>query len=714
MTAKKIRRPVVPLKKAASTKSPILKATVVKSSAKPIVKPRATRPPISKVVKDLGSSAEKGKPNAHVREFKFPVDKRVPFDPKKIDPEVFRRSANAPDHIEYSVEPAEGDNVFFHPTPGLTSKEKPMGLLAIRVDIFNKGTEIIELEKLVLECKEGNSIIKKDVYLFDGKIIIDPGADKYWQNSRNYGDEGEVVSLVFPFPNKVKVSLYFKNYKDPLSVTKNLIPYPHALPLPFDKADFGEGEYISGASTHSTSGGQVFANDLGVVAYNGEKWSNLLPNKDDSENEHFRLYGKPVRAMADGTVLHFENDMPNNPKPGNSQAEQKILGKGFPYWYFGNYFSIRHGDVVALYAHFQKGSLNSSLMEKGAIVKKGDELGKAGNSGNSGGPHLHIHLTAYGPPSNGAYRSLLFNEGYVIGKEYYKTPKSNVNWSKLRNQGIPGVGGQGCLVAFEHPYCEYPTTWGEVARYGIDEAHYQTEFDKIWTCGYYPVWINGFDVNGKTYFNAIFRASKNVTWVARHNLDGTKYQAEFDKWGKAGYRLININSYLLKGKLRYAAVWKKDNSVNWMAYHGQTLAWHETNFEKHFKAGWIPVNVSCTHVGSKTYVAALWEKKNTGGFYLRTDIDLKAFNDAFNDYTNDKKFKLVYIDASTKAGKPRLTGIWYKNAPDSNSWYELHQFSSSQFQAEYTKALKNGFLTRCIVGYEDGRKTKYGAIWSKK
>src|SRR5690606_24364236 len=128
----------------------------------------------------------------------------------------------------------------------------------------------------------------------------------------------------------------------------------------------------------------------------------------------------------------------------------------------------------------------------------------------------------------------------------------------------------------------------EVAKHGVSNANYQAEFDKIWTCGYYPVWVDGFDVNGKTYFNAIFRPSKNVAWVARHNMDGKKYQTEFDKWVKAGYRLININSYLLSGKLRYAAVWKKDSSVKWMAYHRQPLSWHEANFEKHHKAGWVP------------------------------------------------------------------------------------------------------------------------------
>ena len=710
---------MVPLIKKATTKSGILKEPIVKSTAKALVKPRASLPSISKIEKTSDSSLPKARPNVGVKEFKFPVEKSNPFDTKLIDSEVFVRGANSPSHMEFSVEPAEGDNVFFHPTPGFTSEEKPMGLVAVRVDLYNKGAEMVVLEKLVLECIRGNSTIVKQQFTPATELKIEAGKWSYWQNSRDYDKNGEVISLEPPFANKLKLSLYFRDFSSPLTVTKNLIPYPHALALPFDKADFADEEYVTGASLHSSSGGQIFGYDLGVNAYYNKTWSHLLPNTDGSQNEHFRIYGKPVRAMADGIVLHSENNMPNNPRPDKEKGDKEIRDKlleGFDYSVAGNHFYIRHGSVVALYAHFQKGSLTTSLMKKGTVVKKGTVLGKSGNSGNSSHPHLHLHLKVYkndDAPDKGFYRSLLFNSGYVIGTDHYRTPRSNVHWSKLQNQGIPGVEGKNCFVAMEHPYCEYKKNGVEIGRHGISEADYQTEFDKIWTCGYYPVWVNGFDVNGKTYFNAVFRPSKNIDWVARHHMDGKKYQTEFDTWVKAGYRLININSYLLNGKLKYAAVWKKDNSVQWMAYHGQSLSWHEANFEKNLKAGWVPTNVSCVNMGSKTYVTALWEKKNTGGFYLRPDMDLQAFKDAFKDYTDTKKFKLVYLDAYVKGGKPRLSGIWYKNAPDYNSWWEKHHLSSSQYQREYTNMFSKGYLTRCVVGYEEGRNAKYEGIWSK-
>jgi len=718
MTAKKIIRVGASKKKTPLTNVATSKKRMVKSTPKTTVK-TPVRPTIAKRGKVSASTIKKVGTVAQVRHFKFAEEKPLRFDPKKVNAEVFKRGANAPKNIEFAMEPTEGGVVLFHPTPGFTSKEKQLAQLSIWVKIYNKGTETVDLDEVILEYKKGNTTVKKEVYLPTDKLVIEPAHSANWQNSREYHENGDVVFLEAPFPTSVKLSFKFKNYSGALSVTKSLKPYEHALALPFSKNDFGDEEYISGYSMHG-GGSQVFAYDLVVDAYEDKAWRGVLPGKDGSKNEDHRIWGKPIRAMADGTVLHFENNIPNNWKPDGSEAGMKKqkdeLWGSFDYGGSGNHFYIRHGNVVALYAHMQKGSLTSGLLKKGATVKKGAILGKAGNAGNSTGPHLHIHIKAYkndSEPDSGAFRPLLFNTGYAIGKDNYKTPKSNINWSKLNTQGIPGQKSKACFVAMEHPYCEYPTNWGEVAKHGVSHANYQTEFDKIWTCGYYPVWVDGFDVNGKTYFNVIFRPSKKVAWVARHDMDGKKYQAEFDKWNEEGYRLININSYLLKGKLRYAAVWKKDNSVKWMAYHGQPLAWHEANFEKHHKAGWVPVNVSCVFVGSKTYVAALWEKKSTGGFYLRPEMDLQAFKNYFKDYSEKKKFKLVYLDAYVKGGKPQLSGIWYKNAPDYNTWWEKHHLSSTQYQTEYTNMLSKGYLTRCVVGYEADNKATYEGIWSK-
>jgi murein DD-endopeptidase MepM/ murein hydrolase activator NlpD len=47
------------------------------------------------------------------------------------------------------------------------------------------------------------------------------------------------------------------------------------------------------------------------------------------------------------------------------------------------------GGAYALYAHMQPGSVRVS---SGDRVRRGDQIGNVGNSGNSQAPHLHFHV----------------------------------------------------------------------------------------------------------------------------------------------------------------------------------------------------------------------------------------------------------------------------------------------------------------------------------
>lgn len=640
---------------------------------------------------------------------------------------ILNLSASSP-KVAISFEPIAGNDIFIHPTAGFTSQKPLQCQISVRAYIHNQESIMIDLDKVVFEYKIGSQVLKKTIFLPSENLEIEPDKVESWQNSREYHENGDVIFLEAPFPTSLKMSFTFKGFPTAVSYTKNLKPYPKSFAFPFDSSDFGKDEYVEGYSMHG-GGAQVFAYDLNSIKYEDNQWTYLVKGKSGNENSHSLIWGKPVRAMADGVVMHFENNIPNNWRPfpgGKSKKFYDDLGKkqkdeiwgSFKFGGSGNHLYIRHGDVVALYAHMIIGSVTEEFLKVGAVVKKGQVLGKAGNSGSSSGPHLHVHIKTYDKadnPESGDFRPLLFNTGFVIGKEEYPTPNSNINWSKLKGLGIPGQLSKFCLIhpSPSHPYCEYPTNWGEVCKFGVPLESYQQEFDKIWPCGYYPIWVDGYEVNGKTYFNVIFRQTGELSWVARHHMTGTTYQKEFDKFTGEGYRLVHVNSYLSGGAIRYAAIWTNSKGPGSTAYHRKSLKWHEDNFQTHIQKGLVPVNVSCVKSGNTTYVTALWEKVNTGGFYLKPVMTLQGFKDSFDQYTNKEKFKLVYLDAYLSGNQPLLSGIWYKNAPNYSIWHEKFNLSGPQFQNEYSHFLDNGYLTRVIAGYEQNNQAHFEGIWSK-
>src|SRR5262245_612890 len=660
-----------------------------------------------------------------IREYHQQELREVKLKPEKIQFDKIEPMINIP-NVSISLEPKDGDYLLYHPTPGFTFFEAPKAQLSMLAFMHNKESENVDLDKVMIEYKKGNSSQVKTSTLPADRQIVEPGYVRLWQNGRDYHQAGDVVYLESPLPSEVRVKFYFKNFGNPVTVVKKLKAFSAGFALPFKASDLKKDEYWSSYSMHG-GGGQVFAYDLGVEGYANGGWNGNLPGANGSQHDDARVWGKPIYAMADGVVMHSLNECPNNPGPiiasTKEEADQKAKEQMDKYWGkykfggAGNHFYIRHGAYVALYAHMQKGSLNSKLLAKGSAVKKGDLLGYAGNSGSSSGPHLHVHLYTYkndDEPEGGYYRPLLFNNGYVIGKQNYAKPITNVNWSRLDNEGIPGLVGKASFIwpSEKHLYCSYPTNGGEIAKHGVPEASFQAEFDKIWTCGYYPVWMDGYDVNGDVFFNLIFRPSAGVNWVARHNMDGDTYQSEFNKWTAAGYKLLFVDSYLKGSKVLYAAVWKKDARTI-MAYHGIPLSVHEANFKNNAQAGWVPVNVSPVSVGGQIYVTALWEKKNTGGFYLRPAMTLQQYKDAFKQYTDKEGFRLTYINGYVRNGEPMLSAIWQRNAPNYSSWWAKHYLTAGGYQNEFNTYTSQGYSTRCVTGYESGNGHRFEGVWAK-
>jgi len=122
---------------------------------------------------------------------------------------------------------------------------------------------------------------------------------------------------------------------------------------------------------------------------------------DPADVHNYTSYGTDVLAVADGTVVETLNTLDDQSPPHAPDPKTITLAN-----VDGNHVVLDLGNSFrAFYAHMQKGSIT---VQPGARVKRGQVLGKLGNTGNSSAPHLHFHVMD-GP-------SVLGSEGvpYVI------------------------------------------------------------------------------------------------------------------------------------------------------------------------------------------------------------------------------------------------------------------------------------------------------------
>jgi murein DD-endopeptidase MepM/ murein hydrolase activator NlpD len=118
--------------------------------------------------------------------------------------------------------------------------------------------------------------------------------------------------------------------------------------------------------------------------------------------DDYRIFGAPVRAAANGTVVTVKDDEPDNvamlKRAGESDAayldrlmsaQMTLLAKGIEAAQ-GNYVAMDHGNgEFSIYAHLKQGSIR---VKRGDRVVAGTTLAKVGSSGNSTEPHLHFQM----------------------------------------------------------------------------------------------------------------------------------------------------------------------------------------------------------------------------------------------------------------------------------------------------------------------------------
>jgi hypothetical protein len=105
---------------------------------------------------------------------------------------------------------------------------------------------------------------------------------------------------------------------------------------------------------------------------------------DGTRPEQYFAFGAELLAVADGTVVHVRDGMPEE-APNQAPVAVKTTED-----YAGNTVVLEIAPgVYAPYAHLQPGTVRVKVGDR---VKTGQVLGLLGNSGNSTAPHLHFGL----------------------------------------------------------------------------------------------------------------------------------------------------------------------------------------------------------------------------------------------------------------------------------------------------------------------------------
>ena len=357
----------------------------------------------------------------------------------------------SPLSVAVTYEPSQSGVVQFLKCAPEVAGENETGHINLFLKIKNTGAAFVKINKIEISVAGSATAAKAFTYGPNKELNLDPGQQINWVQPDDY---------VFDFPANMSLSLKFSaigpNQPQVTTVTAPLAP--HASPTPdgsyrfwAELRDLRPGEFwqVHGFGHGQSNPAQLFAYDVGVGVESGTSHNNSLPNTQNTKNEDYRIWGKPIYSVADGTVTHFRNDFPTNDVPGQVDPEIEKFWKsvndgGLGKDGNGNFFTITNttGEETVLYAHMQIGSLNPKLTSIGAAVKKGDFLGLAGNSGASSNPHMHIHSNRANSNAKSwvdAPRPMPFRHAHAVAWSSLGSDASSAPWVKLNGRGVPTV-----------------------------------------------------------------------------------------------------------------------------------------------------------------------------------------------------------------------------------------------------------------------------------
>ena len=226
----------------------------------------------------------------------------------------------------------------------------------------------------------------------EGGLLV-PGGTVTWCNGSYTDEQGEKrynqVYLDSPAPRRIAINVHCSGFTRPHTQVFDLMPWrPDAeqcFLMPFSVDDLGDDEYIDASARHWFNGGarglQAYGHDMKILARVDGEWTSKR-NGTATQNSDIRVFGRKVRAMADGIVIKVVDGHPDNDY--GTQREDALA----------NYVRIRHGTLEVKYSHLKA---NSIVVSDGEAVVAGQKIGEAGNSGDtSGTPHLHLESRTTG------------------------------------------------------------------------------------------------------------------------------------------------------------------------------------------------------------------------------------------------------------------------------------------------------------------------------
>jgi hypothetical protein len=545
-----------------------------------------------------------------------------------------------------------------------------------------------------------------------------------------------LTTFAYPLPSTVRFTLTMNSGSTPITIVKtypvadSTAPAPVGFLFPLRQSNLPVGAQFDQGYHDDFNSHNRYALDIGASRYDSAlarrtpyKANTSTTTYDHAKADSWLMWGQPIYAMSDGTVISCVRGNPDNQPyivdghevlPHPTQVD-KPAG--------GNYVWIKSGNETQVYAHMQQYSISSSLCnftdglehKVNVPIKAGQRIGLIGNSGNTSNPHEHIESIRgtsmiYGG-SNAEFgfgadsRPMRFTN-LKVQPYVYSAAASSSAWNPLSTgKVIPSsslISPSECGV----DPSAYATK-AEVVQTGTTDACWSQVYNGMVIAGFRPVHVDVRPNGTGTSTTTVWRKADGTPWVFFSGLDAAGLQAKANQYGgTTGYRYLQLESYTVNNAARYAAIFVKQAGVAQHAKAAMSQSTFTSTFNSETSAGYRMVDYSVAVVSGVKQFSGLWLKANVPSYVVK-DVTVAGFNSEFTAENNAGR-KLMSLNGFQIGSTPWLATVWWGNT--GSGWTANTEQTAAQIGSLETSNLSAARWARSVTEYTQPA-VRFGATW---
>ncbi len=246
------------------------------------------------------------------------------------------------------------------------------------------------------------------------------------------------------------------------------------------------------------------------------------------------------------------------------------------------------------------------------------------------------------------------------------------HFTKLKNKGYrivdaDAVGGR------------YSSVWHKSDGRGwykyrdMKSSTYHKRWTNLKNRGYRPIDVDAYYKGNALRYSGIWiKNTENYKWASFRNLTDAQFKDRFKEYRKKGYMPIDVEGYVVGGKLRYAIIWVENrDKLQWAERRNMSASSYKKKWTEYKAKGFRPIDFESYKKGKTQYYAAIWVK-NTNRRRWASYRDMTKLGYANRWRTlRDKGYRLIDFERYNTSKGYRYAGIWRQNGNRINWKYRV-------------------------------------------